>query len=129
MKNLLLSSSGSDEGNTVSMVENGEGQGDSNRRRFGRIGEVGDPAVGFFEEFVAGEEGTGVAVGSVAASRSARVQESDGILQTHPTPSKMRSNLGKAIAFELLPKNVAIICFSYSSATASGSERREVSMT
>jgi hypothetical protein len=65
LHDLLLPGTARDERDAVSVVQDGVGEGDSGRRGLGRVGEVGYPAVLFEEERVTGEEGAGVAVGSV----------------------------------------------------------------
>lgn len=80
MKHVLLGFSGHDKRNTVCMVDDGERKRDSLRWRFGRVFEVGDPSVGFGEQFVTGEEGTSVSVRSHAEQDQVEHGESSGVL-------------------------------------------------
>lgn len=61
-----LAGAGGDESNADGVCNDGKGQGDSLRRRLGRIFNWCDPGVGFAQQLVVGEEGAGVAVGSAA---------------------------------------------------------------
>lgn len=57
-----LALSGSDKGETRSVVEDGKGEGDALWRGLGRVVEIGYPPVTFGEQLVAWEKRAGVAV-------------------------------------------------------------------
>lgn len=80
MKHILLGFTGDDKCHTVRVVDDGEREGDSFRWRLGRVFKIGNPSVGFGEQFMAGEERTGVSVRSHSEQDQVKHGESSGVL-------------------------------------------------
>jgi len=79
-EDLLLSIAGNDKGGSVGMAQDGVGECDPPGRRFRRVFEVGYPTQFFLQEFVAGEKGARVAVGSHSQEDEVEAWKCDGIL-------------------------------------------------
>lgn len=80
MKHILLGFAGNDECHTVRVVDDGESEGNSFRWRLGRVFKVRDPSIGFREQFMPGEERTGVSVRSHSEQDQVKHGESGGVL-------------------------------------------------
>lgn len=75
----MLGFTRNDESDTVGVIDDGVGESDSLGRRFGGITEMSDPSIGFGQEFMPGEKGTGVAIWTHAEQDQVEYWEPGGI--------------------------------------------------